>query len=115
MKLPNGNLAIVDIEKLEAYCLNPEHPKGKHKARVFSSGLGLTAADAPLLMQALLGAAQRGNVSFCEIGEHGELFVVDFLMENGTRSAEVRSVWIIRTDENAPRLVSCYAKKGRKA
>lgn len=26
--------------KLTGYCLNPEHPRGKHKARVFASALG---------------------------------------------------------------------------
>jgi hypothetical protein len=39
MKLPGADVAIVDVEKLTGYCLNPEHPRGKHKARVF--------ADAP--------------------------------------------------------------------
>ena len=37
MKLPNGSLAIVDIRKIRNYCLNLDHPSGKHKARVFAS------------------------------------------------------------------------------
>ncbi len=45
MKLPGGNAAIVDRQKLTGYCLNPEHPRGKHKARVFAM-LGLTAENA---------------------------------------------------------------------
>jgi hypothetical protein len=40
MKLPNAESAIIAIEKLRNYCLDPEHPRGKHKARVFSSVLG---------------------------------------------------------------------------
>ena len=31
MKLPNGDQASLG-DKLERYCLNPEHSKGKHKA-----------------------------------------------------------------------------------
>ena len=36
MNLPNGDRAIIPIEKLLDYCLNPEHSKGKHKARVLN-------------------------------------------------------------------------------
>jgi hypothetical protein len=35
MKMPGGDAAIVDRQKLTGYSLNPEHPRGKHKARVF--------------------------------------------------------------------------------
>lgn len=42
MKLPNAEYAIVDKDKIENYCLNLEHPRGKHKARVFIRTLGLT-------------------------------------------------------------------------
>ena len=53
MKLPNGDRAIVDIAKLRDYCLNPEHPRGKHKARVFAAALGFTVDDAEKLRAAL--------------------------------------------------------------
>jgi hypothetical protein len=33
--LPNAENAVVEIRKLSEYCLNPEHPKGKDKARLF--------------------------------------------------------------------------------
>jgi hypothetical protein len=41
MKLPNGDQAEISMQKLIGYCLNPEHPSGKHKARVFESALGI--------------------------------------------------------------------------
>lgn len=40
--IPNAKNAVVDIRKLRDYCLNPEHDDGKHKARLFSSVLGMT-------------------------------------------------------------------------
>lgn len=43
MKIPNCEQAFVDIVKLQDYCLNAEHLRGRHKARVFRSVLGLTA------------------------------------------------------------------------
>ena len=46
MILPNPSSAVFDIEKLRDYCLDSEHPRGTHKARVFESALGMTQADA---------------------------------------------------------------------
>lgn len=43
--LPHPEQAIVPIEKLTNYCLNSEHPYGKHKARVFKSALNLGIED----------------------------------------------------------------------
>jgi hypothetical protein len=57
MKLPNGDAAIVELPKLEQYCLNPTHPYGRHKARVFRAALGMTKADARELRAALRSAA----------------------------------------------------------
>ena len=31
MKMPGGDAAIVDERKLTGYCLNSEHPRGKHR------------------------------------------------------------------------------------
>ena len=49
MKLPNREYAIVEIDKIVDYCLNLEHPEGKHKARVFKSALGLNRTYAKYL------------------------------------------------------------------
>jgi len=32
MLVPNAERAVVDIRKLRAYCLDPTHADGKHKA-----------------------------------------------------------------------------------
>jgi hypothetical protein len=53
MLLPNPSRAVVDIRKLRDYCLNPEHPRGRHEARMLAARLGLTAIDADEL-QAIL-------------------------------------------------------------
>ena len=37
MKLPNGDRAEISMAKLVGYCLNPDRPKGKNKARVFQT------------------------------------------------------------------------------
>lgn len=48
MPLPNGDKAVVDIEKIRAYCLSMVHPRGKHKARVFQAVLGISVEHAEL-------------------------------------------------------------------
>jgi hypothetical protein len=53
MKLPNADHAIVEIEKLRDYCLSTPHPRGRHKARVFLTALGISASDAEELRSAI--------------------------------------------------------------
>ena len=108
MKLPGGDRAIVDIAKLRDYCLNPAHPRGRHKARVFASTLGLTAADAGFLRENLLRAAREGSATPGDSDEHGERYGVDFRLDRGGRQATVRSAWIISRRGLIPRLTSCF-------
>ena len=108
MKLPNGNRAIVDLRKLTDYCLSPTHLRGRHKARVFASALGLTAADAEELRQVLLANAAAVEAELLVSDEFGDRYVLDFDLARGDRSARVRSAWIVRHGEQFPRLTSCY-------
>jgi hypothetical protein len=108
MRLPNGNNAIVDIAKLRDYCLNKQHPRGRHKARVFATRLGVTAADADLLRQALLRAATEGDALAGEGDDYGQRYVLDFELTGPRGRATVRSSWIILSGENFPRMTSCY-------
>jgi len=108
MKLPNADRAAVDIVKLRDYCLSSNHPRGRHKARVFATALGLTASDAEELRQAILSAALTEDATPTEQDEYGQRFVVDFIMVRQHRQAEVRTSWIIRAGEDNPRLTSCY-------
>ncbi|MBM3746010.1 MAG: hypothetical protein FJW34_09440 [Acidobacteria bacterium] len=108
MRLPGGEHAIVDIRKLQDYCLNPLHPRGRHKARVFSSVLGLTQADAADLRRQLLDAGSHLEAVSGERDAHGERYWVDFELVRGDRRARVRSAWIVRRGEQFPRLTSCF-------
>jgi hypothetical protein len=110
MLLPNGEQAIVPLEKLLDYCLNPDHPRGRHKARVFTDALGITAAEASLLQQALRAAARDLDATSMEADDFGDRFVIDFEMKGPGGTAVVRSLWIIRHGEVMPRLASCYVR-----
>lgn len=108
MRLPGGAQAVVDIAKLRDYCLNPLHPRGRHKARVFSAALHFTQADAALLRAKLLDAALRGEAAFGQADEFGQRYVLDFDCVNGRFSAIVRSSWIVRRGDSYPRFITCY-------
>ena len=108
MKLPHAENADVDIRKLTNYCLNPDHPVGKHKARVFESALGLTAEDATILRDALLQAVSETEATPGEVDDYGRRFTIDFKMRTEAGKATVRSGWIIRTGEDFPRLTTCF-------
>lgn len=96
------------MAKLQGYCLNVNHRRGQHKARVFSAALGLTAEDADFLRDALLSAAQSYDAVPTKNIEYGQLYVLDFPLSRPAGQAMVRSGWIVRKDEDFPRLTSCY-------
>ncbi|MEG3437117.1 hypothetical protein V0288_08305 [Pannus brasiliensis CCIBt3594] len=108
MKLPNIDRAILDFRKLSGYCLNPDHPDGKHKARVFQSVLGLTKENEQELHDALQDALGRYDAIFEENSRFGDKYIIDFPIIRNNRTAIIHSVWIIRYNENFPRLVTCY-------
>ncbi len=107
-KLPNSENAIVEVRKLRDYCLSPEHPRGRHKARVFAFALGLTVEDSEELRRALLSAAVLGEAVPAEEDEYGQRYMLDFQMSTEIGSATVRSGWIVRSGEDLPRFTSCW-------
>ena len=108
MQLPNGDRAIVPIEKLTQYALDPSHPMGRHKARVFARALGVTAENADLLLAELLRAAATREATPGEADEHGQRYEIDFEMTTDIGTALVRSAWIVPVGEELPRLLTCY-------
>ena len=112
MQLPNAKNAAVDIRKLRDYCLNPNHPEGKHKARVFLGKLGITKKDSEWLRQRILEGVLLFEAVEEEPIEFGRRFVVDLPISIGEgivlSTALVRTAWIIRQGEDFPRLTSCF-------
>jgi cytochrome c-type biogenesis protein CcmH/NrfG len=112
MKLPNAENAVINIAKLRDYSLNPHHAEGKHKARAFLEKLSMARDDAEELRQLILQGILTEEAIEQEPTEYGRRFVVDFEIERGRGiilfKAVVRTAWIIRNDEDFPRLTTCF-------
>jgi hypothetical protein len=107
-KLPNANGAVIEFTKLRDYCLSTEHPRGRHKARVFREALGLTVADADWLQQQLMEGIQEQSAEKQETDSFGSRWRIDIPLTRQDRSAVVRTIWMIGTGENFPRLITCW-------
>ncbi len=107
-RLPHGDEAILDIRKIEDYCLNPSHPRGRHKARVFREALGLRRSDASWLRDVLLEAARSGVAAQVSADAWGAHWHLDAAIRRHGKSAVVRTIWIVRTGESVPRFVTCW-------
>lgn len=108
MLIPNADSAVVDIRKLRDYCLNLEHADGKHKARLFSSMLGMTSKNAEELRQILLDIVKNQDAQLGRQDEFGQRYTLDFSLQWQNKSATIRSGWIIEKGSTIPKLTTCY-------
>lgn len=108
MELPNKSKAQVPLEKIVDYLLSETHPVGKSKAKYFRS-YGFDDENASDLAQGLLAIAQNSAVEDTERSRYGTKYVLDGELEtpNGDM-IQVRTVWIIETDDDTPRFVTAY-------
>jgi Domain of unknown function (DUF6883) len=106
--LPKWKQAILDLRKIEDYCLNPLHPRGRHKARVFREALGLQRSDASWLRNALLEAARSGEAIQDGEDAWGTYWRFDATVGRQGKSAVVRTIWIVRPGDSVPRFVTCW-------
>ena len=100
MPLPNRDRAHIDRRKLTDYLLNRNHPDATGKSAFFCSRYG---NDWERLRDDLFDHAE-GAVVDVEETRHGTRYVI----EEPLSGPLVRSVWMIRTGESFPRLVTAY-------
>lgn len=107
--LPLANRAVIPKEKLRCYALDPDHPTGRHKARVFGSALGVTQADWEWLRDGIAEAVLSAPIATLSMSPFGIRCEVPILLEglNGA-THEVTTAWIIETEDEPPRLTSVY-------
>ena len=110
MQLPNAEDAIIDRKKVTHYLLSTEHPDGRAKSRFFGL-LGFSCDEPDRLIRALLRMAAAGTVAEEVVTPFGRKYIVNGMLEapNGW-AVNIRSVWIVRKSETAPRFVTAYPR-----
>ena len=111
MKLPNFHKAIVPIEKLRDYCLNPDHPRGKHKEAVFRSELGLDKKDAHKLKFIIEEGIKSVEVKETFKDEYGVRYSGDVAYNYKDKQVIIRTLWIVKSNQDFPSLITCYIKR----
>ncbi len=108
MRLPDGNQAIVEDRKLLHYVLSPSHPHGRTHAHLFDRLLGVNLSNEDVLREALLRAAANEDAFPTETSEFGQKYEVRFSLKGPRGRYTVLSVWIVDSEQSAPRLVTAY-------
>ena len=108
MKLPHREHAYIPREKITGYLLNPEHPKGRGKAKFFTS-FGYSLTQWEKLKEALLQHMNTHDVSYSEKTPFGTRHVIEGKIFTPIgRTPKVRVVWFIEMSGTQPRLVTAY-------
>jgi hypothetical protein len=108
--LPQHEKAIVPIEKLRDYALDPGHPQGKNKARVFKAALGMERGHARVLSEILKSTLVRSPAVRGLKRDYGEYWTTYHeLVGLSGRPVVVTVAWIYRVEQaDVPVLISCY-------
>lgn len=108
VNIPNAERAIVDAVKVRDYLLSSTHPVGRFKASFFAR-LGYGQANWLELQRDLARLALSDGAAPGQASRFGTKFEVsDILQGPSGRTATVVTVWMVRTGDDAPRLVTAY-------
>jgi len=114
--LHNRERAAFIPEKLTRYSMDENHPRGKNKARVWKSALGMDKSHADEVERQIMESL-AGRPAFRDMADrHGERFtvMVPVTGPNG-RTVDVTTGWIYKREQDRistkPRLVTCYIGK----
>ena len=108
MELPARERVQIEPAKVRDYLLSKVHPVGRFKAPFFEA-LGYSAGDwrrleSDLRQFAMTGEATRGRRT--KYGQHYE--IRGTLRGPSGRAAPVMTIWIVRTNEEAPRFITAF-------
>jgi hypothetical protein len=107
-KLPNAEVAYIDVSKLTDYLMSTDHPRGKDKARFFTQ-FGFTLRNLDILTQSLKKHAANRSVAQIKNSEFGVKYVLECECETpDNRNPCIASVWIVEEGSSSPRFVTAY-------
>ena len=109
--IPNVENATINPKKLTEYALNPNHPVGGNKAKVFESALGYNQSNADDLMRQIYEKLPNSEAVLGQLDEYGQRYTVDIPITgpNGN-TVNVRTGWIIKTGSDIPELTTLFVE-----
>ena len=113
MQIPNADRAVIDPVKLHGYLLSRSHPVGRFKVAFFNA-LGYSSEkwrqhEADRRSQHL-----SRDVTLESQTPYGQKYSIRAMrIRPSGSSADVVSVWFLRTGEDLPRFVPAYPEVGR--
>jgi hypothetical protein len=110
LSLPNPDRALIETAKVRDYLLSEAHPVGRFKAAFFVA-LGYSTDRWELLRDDLMTLARTGPAAPGKASAFGRMFEVDGILTGPSgRPAFVKTVWIVRANEDAPRFVTAFPR-----
>lgn len=108
MRLPNGQNARVEREKITEYLLSTTNPRGRNKA-VFFLSFGFSTDHWQGFAEALRHQGIAHEVVKVAETIHGSRYHVDGTLETvDGRNPQVRTVWQMDVGSDFPRLITAY-------
>jgi uncharacterized membrane protein YuzA (DUF378 family) len=108
--LPGAGEAVIDPRKFTDYALNPDHPVGRNKARVFQSALGFNKANSADLISQIQSGVRTSPAILGRVDEFGTRYTVDIPVTGPAGSGIVRTGWIIDAAGGPPRLTTALVR-----
>ncbi|MBC17097.1 MAG: hypothetical protein CL942_08600 [Desulfovibrio sp.] len=114
--LHNVERAAFVPNKLTKYSMDPDHPRGKSKARVWASALGMDKSQAKDVERQIMDQLPKLPALKDSTDEHGERFsvLVPVTGPNG-RTVDVTTAWIYKRGRGSvstkPKLITCFVGK----
>ena len=113
MNLPAADRALIQTEKLRDYLLSTEHAVGRFKAAFFA-GMGYSRQDWRQLQMDILQIAQSGVAVERQLSTFGQKYEVNGILRGPSgRETRVTTIWIVKSGEDFPRLVTVYPGDGQ--
>ena len=113
MALPNADKAIIPLEKLREYILNPNHPKGKHKARAIRNATGLEAKDGEWIRNQIRAQIPQTIVFDQRVTSFGIGYNIVVSISGPLGTLTVQTRWIVKEGDHVPRFTTLIPRPPR--
>lgn len=119
-RLLNADKAEMDPNKFSGYALNPDHPVGGNKAKVFAAATGLEQKDSADVMAQINDGLTKHVPEPGKVDQYGQRFTMRTPVTGPTGTATVESGWIYDRNQatgeisSIPRLVTVFVAPDKK-